>query len=261
MKRFLLFLALAGCASEVPVEPAKDPVREPGGFPHELWTKVLQQRCAAGLVDYAAIKADPADLDAYLAHVAKDSPESNPAAFPGREDRLAYAINAYNAYVVKGVVDHYPCDSVKSIGALPFDFFRKFEYPFGGKRFSLEAWETKAREEFKEPRLHFVLSCASLGCPRLPAEAFGPGRLEEQLARETKAFVGEERNLSVGDGVVTLSSIFKWYRKDFFEWQEARGEPQSLLAWIRTAGRDVPANAELRYSDYDWSLNDRKAAK
>lgn len=261
MKRLLLLLALAGCASEVPIAPAKEPVREAGGFPHALWTKVLKKHSRDGFLDYAAIKADSAELDAYLAHVAKDSPESNPEAFPKREDRFAYAINAYNAYVVKGVIDHYPCDSVKSIGALPFDFFKKLEYPFGGKLYSLEAWETKARGEFNEPRIHFVFNCASLGCPRLPGEAFEAGRLEEQLARETKAFVMDERNVKVEAGVVTLSSIFKWYRKDFFAWQEARGEPQDLLAYIRAAGRDVPAGKDHEWAEYDWSLNDRKADK
>ncbi|MCC6741621.1 MAG: DUF547 domain-containing protein [Planctomycetia bacterium] len=251
MKRLLLLAAIAGCATEPSAEP------ETPAFRHDLWTKVLKAHCRDGLVDYAALKEDRADLDAYLALVAKDSPDANPAAFPRREDRLAYAINAYNAWALKGVLDHYPCDSVKSIGERPFDFFKKLEFTFGGKKSSLEAWETKARQEFGDPRLHFALNCASIGCPKLPEEAFEPARLEDQLARETKKFLGEERNVRVADGVVTLSSIFKWYRKDF----GTEDQPANLEAWLRAQGVEFPEGAEIRFADYDWGLNDRKGGR
>lgn len=251
MRRFLLLAAIVGCASEPSAEPGTP------AFRHDLWTKVLKARCRDGLVDYAALKEDRADLDAYLALVATDSPDSKPAAFPRREDRLAYAINAYNAFVVKGVLDHYPCDSVKTIGEKPFDFFKKLEFTFGGKKYSLEAWEAKARQDFGDPRLHFALNCASIGCPKLPDEAFEAGRLEEQLARETKKFLGEERNVRVADGSVTLSSIFKWYRKEF----GTEGHPGDLAAWLRAQGVEVPEGAEIRFAEYDWGLNDRKGGR
>lgn len=243
-------------AARVPIATTTKELAKDEAFPHGLWTAVLAKHSRDGLVNYRALQGDHAGLDAYLGYVAKYSPESKPELFPKREDRMAYAINAYNAYVVKGVLDHYPCDSVKSIGAIPFDFFKKLEYPFGGKSYTLEAWETRAREEFAEPRLHFALNCASLGCPRLPAEAFEPARLEEQLARETKAFVTDPRNVSVEGGKARLSSIFKWYRGDFEKWLESKGKAKDLLVYIREAGG--AAEGEIEFVPYDWALNDLK---
>ena len=259
MKRaFLLSLVVAAGAVAAwrfwPAEPVlvKETDRElkPGDpFPHEMWTKILKERCRDGLVDYAGLKKDRGAFDAYLGFLAKYSPQTHPDLFPRREDRLAYALNAYNAYVVLGVLEHLPVASVRDIGG----FFKKFEYPFGGKGFSLEAWETWIRTEFRDPRIHFALNCASLGCPTLPSEAFNPDRLEEQLAREAKAFVKAERNVKVEGGKVRLSSIFKWYRGDF-EKAEAKG----LAAYIRSVGGDVPEGAEIEFADYDWALNAAK---
>ena len=243
-------------AEQVAVKPTDKELKKDEAFPHELWTEVLKKHGKDGFINYKALKEDHDGLDAYLGYIVKFSPESKPEAFPKREDRLAYAINAYNAYVVKGVIDHYPCESVKSIGTIPFDFFKKFEYPFGGKSYTLEAWETKAREEFNEPRLHFALNCASLGCPRLPNEAFMPARMEEQLAGETRKFVLEERNVKVEGGKAKLSSIFKWYRGDFDRWLESKGKPKDLLVAIQEFGGK--AEGEIEFLPYDWGINELK---
>jgi hypothetical protein len=243
-------------AQKVAVKLTDKDLKKNEGFPHELWTKVLKKNSKDGFVRYKSVKEDPSDLDAFLGYVAKFSPESKPEAFPKREDRFAYAINAYNAYVVKGVIDHYPCESVKSIGTIPYDFFKKFEYPFGGKSYTLEAWETKAREEFGDPRIHFALNCASLGCPRLPDEAFEPARIDEQLAREAKKFVNEERNVKAEGGKAKLSSIFKWYRSDFEKWLESKGKAKDLLVAVQEFGGK--AEGDVEFVDYDWNLNELK---
>ncbi|MEK7465884.1 MAG: DUF547 domain-containing protein [Planctomycetota bacterium] len=243
-------------AEKVPVKLTDKELTKDEAFPHTLWTKVLKKHSKDGYLRYKAVKDDPADLDAYLGYVAKFSPESKPETFPKREDRFAYAINAYNAYVVKGVIDHYPCESVMKIGSIPDDFFSQFEYPFGGKSYTLKAWENKAREEFGDPRIHFAVNCASIGCPRLPDEAFEPGRLEEQLARETQKFVNEERNVKAEDGKVKLSSIFKWYKGDFTKWLESKGKPPDLLVYLKECGRDV--TGEIEFLPYDWGINDLK---
>ena len=138
-------------AGRVAIAPTRQELKKEEPFPHGLWTSVLKKHSKDGFVNYKALQADHADLDAYLGFVAKFSPESKPESFPTREDRMAYAINAYNAYVVKGVIDHYPCESVKSIGTIPYDFFKKIEYPFGGKSYTLNAWETKARATSPTP--------------------------------------------------------------------------------------------------------------
>ena len=102
-----------------------------------------------------------------------------------------------------------------------FFFLQRVEV--GGRRLSLYTLENRiVRARFDEPRIHFALNCASVGCPSLPPEAFVPERLEQQLARETARFLSEERNVAVDldARIVRLSSIFDWYDVDFTGWME-----------------------------------------
>jgi hypothetical protein len=141
----------------------------------------------------------------------------------------------------------------------------------GGERMSLWTLENRViRKRFDEPRIHFALNCASKGCPRLPAEAFMPGRLEEQLVRETVRFLGEERNVSADPDarVVRLSRIFEWYASDFTGWMQRHrpGSPATLLAYVAehapasTAERVAAcADCAVEFASYDWDLNDQRA--
>ncbi|MBI2923882.1 MAG: DUF547 domain-containing protein [Planctomycetes bacterium] len=252
----LALVALAGCARDVKVDPTRGELRPGDPFPHELWTRVLQRVNKAGFVDYRALAQDHADLDEYLGWIAKYSPESNPDLFPEREDRLAWGINSYNAFVMKGVLDHYPISSVKDVGSVPEGFFIQFAYPAGKDTWTLAHAESWVRG-FGDPRVHFALNCASIGCPRLPEEAFVPARLEEQLEQETKKFIGDERNVRRQDGKVLLSKIFKWYAGDFKAWLKAHGKREDVLEYVRLAGKEIP-DSPIEFVDYDWSLNDQR---
>ena len=138
-----------------------------------------------------------------------------------------------------------------------FFFFQRIT--LGGRKTSLYALEnTIVRGRFDEPRIHFALNCASIGCPRLPAEAFVPERLEAQLARETARFLAEPRNVTVdaAAGELRLSSIFDWYVEDF---------PPSLREWVHahaapTLRREIEACPDCRvaFVPYDWALNDQR---
>ncbi|MCE9582316.1 MAG: DUF547 domain-containing protein [Planctomycetes bacterium] len=240
-------------AEKVVVKLTDKDLRKGDAFPHEMWSAILKKYSKDGFVNYKALHTDHADLDAYLGFVAKYSPQTHPDLFPKREDQLAYAINAYNAYVVKAVSSQDPIEGVGSALSRS-KFFNGTTYPFGGKDSSLTDWEKWVRETFNEPRVHFALNCASLGCPRLPAEAFEPARLEEQLAREAKKFVNEERNVKVEGGKVKLSSIFKWYLQDFVG---KDGKKSDLPAKIKEFGREAPAG-EVEFVDYDWGVNELK---
>lgn len=234
---------------EIPV--TKKDLQKGDAFPHGIWTKVLKAHSTDGFVDYVALKSDHADLDEYLGFVAKYSPEKNPELFPKREDQLAYGINAYNAYVVLAVSHQDPITGV-SEATVRRDFFYKNAYPFGGKSLTLDEFE-KTVKALKEPRVHFALNCASLGCPRLPDEAFEPSRIDEQLAREAKKFVNEERNVKAEGGKVLLSNIFNWYQGDFI----GSADSPELLKKIREFGKDVP-DGEITFVDYDWNVNIKK---
>ncbi len=221
-----------------------------------------------GLVDYAGLKASPARLDAFLKQVEGISPHTNLAAFPGEAAALAYWLNAYNAWMLRAVLDAYPVDSVMDIGDDPGVFDAKGRI-CGGRDLSLNGIEHEiVRKEFLEPRVHFALNCASMGCPRLPAEAFTPARLDAQLEREARRFFDDPTHLDVDPEIKTvyLSSILDWYGEDFVRWlTEVKGiEEPSLLDYVKIYAPEELASQigddfSVEFLDYGWGLNDQAA--
>ena len=259
MRRLVVFLlVLAGAAPA----GAKDEA-----FSHDEWTRVLSARVDdRGLVDYEGLAADRKDLDEYLVRVAREGPKSAPEKFPARNDRLAYYLNAYNALVFEGVLARGPeKESVWKGGLVSgYSFFVGRKVRLDGGETSLKALEDKiVRKEFGDPRIHAALNCASLGCPRLPREAFEPSRLDAQLDAAATEFVEEERNVSVDASrrTVTLSKIFDWFEKDFLESEKAAGSPSpNVLDWVNRYRKTKPKldpGFRVRYADYDKRINAR----
>ncbi|MBX2814283.1 MAG: DUF547 domain-containing protein [Myxococcales bacterium] len=245
-----LMFSSIGCFSTARLPKIDAPLARPTPttFPHQVLDDALAGLVdSEGRVDYKSLRQDQGALLRYLNAVARFSPKSHPGLFPGETDVLTYWINSYNAYVIYAVVTNPKLQSVHDNKA---KFFYFTKYVFGGKAHSLYAVENNIiREEFKEPRIHFALNCASVGCPKLPPEAFDPLRLETQLARETKTFCADPTKVQIRDGSVFVSQIFEWYAKDF-------SEEGGAIAFCRKWGRDdLPTDAQLRYLPYDWSLN------
>lgn len=238
------------------------------GFDHSAWDRILKQYVTeAGLVDYAALRANRGEFDAYIEQIAARSPESHPQEFITREAQLAYWINAYNALAIRGIIDNWPTKSVRDLGFL-FGFFRRSDYTVGGKKVSLNYIEHEViRKQFNEPRIHFALVCASLGCPKLRREAYVPERLEEQLEDGARYFLREPRNLTVdaARGRVTLSKIFDWYGGDFEKYVQARGLERTgspILDYVLQYASDANRAAilalkspKVSYADYSWQIN------
>lgn len=241
----------AGCFSttRVPAPPGDELEVRRGAFPHEALDGVLAKNVDdTGKVDYRTLAAERVELERYLTAVSKYSPDSHPDLFTTEAQKLAYWINAYNAYVLFAITER---PAMRSVADEKANFFYFTEYVLGGEELSLYALENDiVRERFQEPRIHFALNCASAGCPELPAEAFVPGRLEEQLTEETHAFCADRGKVEeASDGVVRMSKIFDWYEDDF----EAAG---GAIAFCRARGReDLPADAKLEFIPYDWTLN------
>jgi hypothetical protein len=217
-------------------------------FHYADWDEVLSRFVDdAGRVNYRALKKDRAALDRFVALLGAAGPTTKPAWFTSKPAQLAYYINAYNALTLFSVVNQYP--ELKSVHDEKVSFFVRTRFLLDGSPISLYDLENKiVRPRFAEPRAHFALNCASAGCPVLPNEKFDPAKLEGQLERETKAFLDRPENLSVVDGEVVLSSIFKWYAADFGD------DP---LAWVRQRRPQVPDDPTPEHRDYDWSLNDQ----
>ncbi|MGM0493299.1 MAG: DUF547 domain-containing protein [Armatimonadota bacterium] len=271
----VLLLVAAGGLAWVAMAPTEEPPAhlvvptaetEPVEFDYAPMDRVSRHFAdEMGMVDYAALRDDPEDLLAFLSQLQAVSPHSNFATFPSEDEALAYWINAYNGWMMKVILDEYPIESVKDIE--PPVFNDQFAV-CGGEEMSLNFIENQIiRKEFAEPRIHFAVNCASMGCPWLPQEAFFPERLDEQLERETWRFFAAESHLKVDPdaGVVYLSPILDWYTEDFLEWlEEERGiEEPTVLDYVRIYAPDgtpeITDDMEIRWQKYDWRLNDSNA--
>lgn len=219
-------------------------------FDYALWTGVLKTHVNdKGQVDYPALIKNRAPLDKFVSQLAVLGPNSHPELFKTEQDKLAYYINAYNALTMFNVINRYP--EIKSVTDSKASFFVLTEFELDGDEIDLRALENDiVREEFDEPRIHFALNCASVGCPQLPNEPFLPATLEAQLERETQKFLHETRNVKWKGNTVWLSEIFNWYGTDF---------KPTPINWIRANAKpplDLPAKVSKQYQEYDWRLND-----
>lgn len=287
-RRKLLAILLAGvviggCTTIQPIMTEEPPLVVKPTFSHNDFNRVLQRFVDdRGLVDYQSLQDDPTDLDTYYRLIASFSPDSHPEHFPGEDYQLAYWINAYNAAAIKTVLSHYPITSIVDVrnpaiffffpDKAGFFFFQRLT--FGGQTTSLYYLENRViRKRFNDPRIHFALNCAALGCPRLPRQAFSGDALDRQLDDETRLFMSEERNFKIDhDGkTVYLSSIFRWYENDFTAWyrQNFPGAPSGLLEYVAlylppdqsATLQNVASDYEIRFISYDWGLNDRTASR
>lgn len=226
---------------------------------HARLEAVLKSRVSEGRVDYAGLKSHPTELDRYLESLAQtDRAEFN--AWP-EADRLAFLINAYNAYTLRLIRDHYPLRSIRDIGNLLKGPWDQPVVRIYGETLSLDALEHQViRRDYREPRIHFALVCAAKGCPPLRAEAYVGARLETQLNDQTRAFLADssKNRVEVATKTVFLSPIFKWYQEDFDR------HAGSVLAALKPHWPELPATTDgfrIRYTEYDWTLNDRPSGR
>ena len=240
-------------------------------FDHAVWDGLLKRNVVvvrggvASQVRYGGMARDRAALKTYLANAAKVSR----ATFDGwsKPDQLAFLINVYNAATVELILTAYPkINSIKDLGGL---FQGPWAKPFVtllGKTASLDDIEhglIRGSGRYNDPRIHFAVNCASIGCPALGRAAFRGATINAQLDAATRDFLRDRtRNRVQGDGVA-VSSIFKWYRGDFEKgWRGARTLPAFFALYADSLGLNADAAAKARagqlnisFLDYDWRLN------
>jgi hypothetical protein len=265
LRRFSLFLLLSGLL----VAATSAGTTRAQSFDYVPWQRVLKKSVTdAGRVDYGALKSDPAELNRFTDEIAASSPISSPQDFPTRQDQMAYWINAYNALVIKGVVENWPVESVLKIGTLPHSFFWHKTFLVGGKATTLDNIEKgELRKTFGDPRIHFALVCASNSCPQLQREVFVPEKLDQQLDAAASAFINSPRGMQVEAAAnrVTLSKIFDWYSGDFEAYVRAKsltGGGPTVLHFIRRYANDANRraldslhNPRIEFFPYDWGIN------
>ena len=245
-------------------------------FPHDSFEQLLRQWVSDdGKIDYEGWQASSssvASLNSYLAAVSSISPMSAPERFAMRSDELAYWLYAYNAYVIKSVLEHWPVASVTDVKA-PIEvvkglgFFYRQRFEFGGEFMSLLYVEnTIIRKGYQDARIHFVLSCASESCPIVRPDLPTGEALEGFLATAATEFASDPGNISVDHEArkVVLSRIFKWYRSDFENALRLAGKAgeEGLIAYAESiapaplaAELADASNYEVVFNEYDWALN------
>ncbi len=233
-----------------------------GGFDHSVWDELLMAYAQDGgrHFDYAALKQDEEKFEAYLSRLANADLSSLAA-----DEIQTLFINAYNAYIVRGIVEHVTDDGtyeIASIRDIP-DVFKRETHVVGGFELSLDNMEHNIlRPIFKDPRVHFAVNCASSSCPPLPVRAFEAARLDEQLDEVTKAALTNPDYISIEDGSLLVTKIMEWYGADFVN-PEFKGSQKTLQAYIaKYATEEVTSfikengeNLTVRFRNYNWALN------
>jgi len=207
-------------------------------------------------VNYKELKKKESLLNSYLTELSgvkkKDFKKFN------KNQRLSFLINAYNAFTLKIVIDHYPIKSIKDIGSLFKSTWKKRFFTLLEEKSHLDNIEHNLiRKNFNEPKIHFAVNCASIGCPTLLNEAFVAKKLEDQLEKATRSFLLNKNKNSIVKKKLRLSKIFKWYGDDFVQ---KHGSLENFIALYLTTDVNLQKNIKrgefsIEWNEYDWDLN------
>jgi hypothetical protein len=232
-------------------------------FDHSAFDALLRRHVVDGMVDYDAFQS--AEFRTYLDALDR----ADPASLDDRE-RLAFWINVYNAYTIQLVNTHGERESIrninKTLGLARKGPWREKLVKAGGRVYHLDNVEHDiVRKQWREPRVHFALVCAAMGCPPLRSEAYTGPTIERQLDDQARRFLlGRPaiHRVDVKNAVVHGSPIYvSWYRDDFGSTDATIG---SYLARFYPEGAErellLSGRFKLVATDYDWTLNSEEQA-
>lgn len=231
---------------------------------HNIFSDVLHKYVKNGLVDYKALTQEKT-LDQYLKQLSETNPDKL-----NRNERLAFWINAYNAFTLQVVRDNYPVKSItdlhtggKIIGYLLGKTVWDKEFiRINNKKYSLNYIEHNILRKMNEPRIHFAIVCASISCPELRNEAFESNKIDAQLQEQTTKFLNDKtrNHFDLKNRKAYLSEIFNWFSEDFGKTDE------NILKFIANylnedISNDIKTNIskwKISFNDYNWNLNEIK---
>jgi len=250
-------------------------------FDHSIFDSLLKKYVKNGLVNYKAFKENQTELNNYLNKIK----QVDPGIFQkwSKDEQKAFWINAYNSITIEGILRNHPIqwgnifararfpqNSIRQIGGFWDEVFVKVM----GKDITLNDIEHKIlRKQFDDPRIHFVLVCASMGCPILESQAFFADDLEQRLEQVAQNFIynSDKVRLDKEKNIIYLSAIFDWYKKDFRVSEQGRnkfndyrkdehGVMEFVTKYFSEADREfiIQNQPKIKYLDYDWSLNEKK---
>lgn len=230
---------------------------------HSPWDGFLKAHVQAGdddinRVAYGRVTdVDRQVLNAYLRDLA-----ATPVSELSRAEQFPFWINFYNALTVRVILDHYPVGSIREIDISPGLFSNG---PWGkklvtveGEALSLDDIEHRIlRPIWMDPRIHYAVNCAAIGCPNLQVAAFTAENVEKLLSEAARAYINHSRGARVEDDKLTISSIYRWFEEDF------GGTDETVIAHLKRHADGALKNALDRAEKidghaYDWALNDAK---
>ena len=273
-RRQLLVWAAGACS--LPALGQTQPQAAAASFDHShaAWTTLLKKHVVlldggkASQVRYAGMAADRALLKAYLAQLSAVTPAALDAF--SKPQQMAFLINAYNAFTVELILTRYPkLDSIRDLGSLLTKPWSIKNVPLLGTLLTLDNIEhdnLRAKGRYDDPRIHFAVNCASIGCPMLREEAFVADRLDAQLDEQTQRFLSDRSRNRYADGKLAVSKIFDWYGGDFKAGHKGISSLPAFFARYAVQLADAPADRErikaqgvpIDFLDYDWKLNDAR---
>jgi hypothetical protein len=260
---YLSFLALCSAPQQPP--STADPLHRP-------YDQLLDLYVRDGLVYYRAVRAERARLDRYVAALGAVTP----ATYQGwnREQKMAFWLNAYNAFVLRAAASAYPPRG-GTLRNVP-GFFDKRPHRAAGRTVTLDQIENKILPEFRDPRLYFALGRGANGSGRLKSEAYTAAKLEDQLRGQTAEFLEQQNHMKIDQltGELAVSPIIGWHEAEFVAAyggaevgsRFANRSPleRAVLALVnpvRLPGERAwleRAQFKVTYQDFDWSLNELK---
>ena len=228
---------------------------------HKPWARFLKANIVPGAdgvnrLPYATISAaDRAALDGYLARLAE-----TPVSKLNQTEQRAFWINLYNALTVSVILDYYPVKSILDIDISPGLFSNG---PWGKKLISIEGVKVSLdeiehrilRPIWKDPRIHYAVNCASIGCPNLQTQAFTSENTDGLLSQAAREYVNHPRGVLVEDEKLVVSSIYRWFAADF------GGKDRAVIAHLKryaepTLQRRLEQVSRISNHGYDWTLNE-----
>ena len=246
-------------AAAEPTEEPAPPREEPGtreappdhGFPEDAWNTILATYVTDAGFRYAALRGNDEHV-AILGNVVRAVETADTSSF-SRDEALAFYINAYNVLTIHSVLELWPVESVMQEEG----FFDGRTHTVAGEEMTLNGLENdiiRSKERFGEPRIHFAVNCASVGCPPLQRESFTAENLERLLAAGAQSFVRNTTRIDRRRNRIEATKLFEWFADDFggaagvreFIASQLEGEDAELVRRDRT---------RITHFDYDWAIN------
>lgn len=221
----------------------------------------------ASVVDYAQLRTKSPELQ--KVERLFSSVSNNEFQQFTRQQQMAFLINAYNFFTLKLIAENYPVASIRDLGNILRSTWKRPFFKLLDNQRTLDWVEhDMLRPNYKEPRIHFAINCASIGCPALYPEPFTANKLESHLADTEKRFLKDRsRNrFNASNNSLMVSRIFEWFGSDFErpnqtlqQWLASRA---NLLADTPESRKQIAAGQfKLQFLSYDWALNDRRSTQ